>query len=91
MPEQIPTQAGGRANGGFCREKLGGKAADKAQHRHQQHQRKIDPYDTGVPCGNALVNNPGNQERHCQVKGCFQHFKGRCQNTLQLILFHIGA
>ena len=89
MEKQIPAQACCGTDGCFGSKKLGGKAAAEAQQRHQQHQGKITPDDLGISRRDAVVNDPGNQQRHRQVKARLQHFESRCQNALPLIFFHI--
>ena len=91
MGKQIPPQTGGRPDGSLSGKKLGGKATRKAQNCHEKHQGKIRPNDPLISRGNAVVNDPGHQQRHRQIKGRFQHLKGRRQDALELIFFHIGA
>ena len=89
--EQCMAHMGGKAHRCFCRKELSGKAAGKAQQCHEKHEGKILQDHLVITGGNTVVDNSCHQQRNCQIETRFQHFKGRSQNALELVFFHIGA
>ena len=81
VPEPGVPQPGGKADGGPGGEVLGGHGSSQAQHRHEyQQQRAADDHRLGVQA-QTFVHQPGDDQRHSQLKQRFQQLESRPEDT----------